>query len=442
MLMSIIMSFMILCLSFFFSSFEIMLMILMLMIFFFVQISVMESSIFTNQLSLDLMSALLILLSIWISFLMIFASIHNKIFMKKEFLFYVNLMMMLLIMCFLVVNLMVFYFFFESILFPIIMIIFKWGNQPERLQAGFYMLMYTIFGSLPMFVIMIIYFNEMNSLNYYYMNWMENYFMGNLFIFLILGFLVKIPMFLFHLWLPKAHVEAPISGSMILAGILLKLGIYGIMRFKMMMINSILNLSEIFISVSIWGSVMISIFCLYQIDIKALIAYSSVCHMGMVLGGSLSFFHFSSLGMLLLVIGHGLCSSGLFCLANMIYERTFTRSMILFKGLKTVLPSISFWWFMFSIINMSAPMTMNLFGEFFLGLSMLKLSMFFIFPVSLVIFLSACYSIYMFSYINHGQGWKIQILKVINLREFNLLFLHIFPLILWVFKISFFCKWI
>nr|YP_011017298.1 NADH dehydrogenase subunit 4 [Amblyomma dissimile]WQF68961.1 NADH dehydrogenase subunit 4 [Amblyomma dissimile] len=430
----------ILCMMFYINSFEIMLTILILMLILFLQM-INNELLLSHMFNLDLLSLLMMMLTIWITFLMFLASIYNKIVINKNFKFYVIVMMWLLMICFSLTNLLSFYFFFEAVLFPIVMLIFGWGNQPERLQAGFYMLMYTIFGSFPMFIMILMYKSNFFCLNYIYMNYTSN-FLNILFIFLMLGFLVKIPMFLFHIWLPKAHVEAPISGSMILAGVLLKLGIYGIFRFKMMMLKNVIMYCEFFIAVSIWGSVMIGIFCLYQIDIKSLIAYSSVCHMGIVLSGTLTFNIYSSMGSLLLMIGHGLCSSALFCLANLIYERVFTRSMILFKGLKLVFPSLMMWWFIFSIINMSAPLTMNMFGEFFLSLSILKLSIFFFFPVMLVIFLSACYSIYMYSYINHGNGWFFYSLNPINLREYNLLFLHLFPMIFWILKISFFCKWI
>nr|QLD97059.1 NADH dehydrogenase subunit 4 [Amblyomma tholloni]QLD97072.1 NADH dehydrogenase subunit 4 [Amblyomma tholloni] len=440
--MTIFMAFTILWVSFFFGSFEIMVMILMMMISYFFRVVINNNDMIMWQFSIDLMSSLLIILTIWITFLMILASFKNKVFMNKNFLFFVNMMMILLILCFSVSNLMAFYFLFESVLFPIVMIIFGWGNQPERLQAGFNMLMYTIFGSFPLFIMLIFYYYKANCLNFVYMNWILGEYVGNLFIFLMLGFFVKIPMFFFHLWLPKAHVEAPISGSMILAGILLKLGIYGIFRFKMMLINMTIKYCELFISASIWGSVMISIYCLYQVDVKSLIAYSSVCHMGIVLSGILGFSVYSAYGAVMLMIGHGLCSSALFCLANLIYERVFTRSMILFKGLKTIFPSLALWWFLFSIINMSAPLTMNLFGEFFLSLSILKMSIYFFSPILFLIFLSACYSVYLYSYVNHGHGWIMWSLGPINLREYNVLFLHLFPSIFWVFKISLFCKWI
>nr|YP_010329462.1 NADH dehydrogenase subunit 4 [Haemaphysalis mageshimaensis]UNO53997.1 NADH dehydrogenase subunit 4 [Haemaphysalis mageshimaensis] len=388
---------------------------------------------------IDLMSLMLILLTIWITFLMFLASMSFGVSVNKTFTFYLNLMMMMLILCFGTTNLLFFYFFFESVLFPIMMIIFGWGSQPERLQAGFYMLMYTLFGSLPL-LIMILMFKS-NSLMYMFL---EYYYlsMGMIFLLMMLGFLVKIPVFFFHLWLPKAHVEAPISGSMILAGVLLKLGIYGIYRFKSFFFYDLMNFNYFLMVMSMWGSVLVSIYCMFQTDIKALIAYSSVCHMGVVFSGTVNFLFLGSYGSLLLMIGHGLCSSGLFCLANLIYERFFTRSIIMIKGLMKIFPSLTLFWFMFSIVNMSAPMTMNLMGEWLLCISLMKWSLIFIFPIMILIFMSACYSMFMYSYLNHGNGWAMWSAKLISIREYNLMMFHFIPMISWFLKMIFFLKWI
>uniref|UniRef100_A0AAT9FF24 NADH-ubiquinone oxidoreductase chain 4 n=1 Tax=Haemaphysalis megaspinosa TaxID=1155002 RepID=A0AAT9FF24_9ACAR len=438
MLKLILMSLLILCMFSYLESIQMMISIIFM---FFLTILMYFSNFFMISpfFGIDLMSLMLILLTIWISFLMMLASFANKVSNNKSFIFYLSMMMLLLIVCFSVLNLMFFYFFFESVLFPIVMMIFGWGSQPERLQAGIYMLMYTLFGSLPLLVTMLIF--KKTSLMYLFIEWQEIK-IGIYFFLMMLGFLVKIPVFFFHLWLPKAHVEAPISGSMILAGVLLKLGIYGIFRFKSFYFFEILNFSYLLMILSIWGSVMVSIYCLFQTDIKSLIAYSSVCHMGIVFSGTINFFFFGSYGSLLLMIGHGLCSSGLFCLANLVYERFYTRSVILIKGLMKIFPSLTLMWFLFSIINMSAPMTMNLMGELFLCLSIMKYSMFFILPIMILIFLSACYSIYMYSYLNHGEGWLLWSCKMMNLREYYLLILHLIPMTLWMFKFNFFYKWV
>nr|WRY71090.1 NADH dehydrogenase subunit 4 [Dermacentor reticulatus]WRY71116.1 NADH dehydrogenase subunit 4 [Dermacentor reticulatus] len=432
------MSILIMCLIFQFNSYQMIIYLLMLS-----SISVLLSllnsgDLISNYFFLDLLSFSMIQLSIWITFLMMIASTFLNMFKNKFFVFYVMMMMNMLVLCFSSMNLLMFYLFFESVLFPIIMMILKWGNQPERIQAGFYMLMYTIFGSLPLLVLIIL--NKI-SLNIIYNEWI--YGQMNLFFFLmVLGFLVKIPMFFFHLWLPKAHVEAPISGSMMLAGVLLKLGFYGIYRFKSFFFLDLKNMAVVLMIISIWGAVIISMACLFQIDIKALIAYSSVSHMGISLAGCLTFNSYGSYGTLMMMIGHGLFSSGLFCLANMIYERFFTRNMLLIKGMIMIFPNLVLWWFLFSIFNMSAPLTMNLFGELFLSAGLIKYSMFFSFPIIILIFLSACYTIYMYSYINHGSGWMMFSNIMISEREYFLLLMHFMPMVFWIMKIDFFMKFI
>nr|UNO53749.1 NADH dehydrogenase subunit 4 [Ixodes persulcatus]UNO53762.1 NADH dehydrogenase subunit 4 [Ixodes persulcatus]UXX50336.1 NADH dehydrogenase subunit 4 [Ixodes persulcatus] len=416
---------------------------LILMLFLFLSLvfmNLVDSGSLIFKLGGDLLSMNLFLLSVWMTILMMLASFKEMLYENKYFKFYLFFMLFLLYLCFYSMNLMMFYFFFESILFPIIMMIFNWGNQPERLQAGIYMLMYTLLGSLPLFILMIL-LSEY-SLNYLLMDFSVFKPMGYLFFFMMLGFLVKVPMFFVHLWLPKAHVEAPISGSMILAAVLLKLGIYGIYRFKMFFMSELMEMSYMIMVISILGSVMVGVMCLFQTDVKSLIAYSSVCHMGIVLSGTMSMNFLSSFGSLLLMLGHGLCSSGLFCLGNMLYERFFTRSLLLLKGMNKIFPSVSLWWFLMSVFNMAAPPSMNIFGEIFLLGSLLKFSMMFLFPLMLLLFLSAGYSLYLFSYINHGEGWVTWASNLISLREHSLMFLHFFPLIVWVLKMECFQGWI
>nr|YP_054513.1 NADH dehydrogenase subunit 4 [Ixodes uriae]BAD27249.1 NADH dehydrogenase subunit 4 [Ixodes uriae] len=417
------------------------LMVMIMMIFFFFFFSFLKGWVVNDGMMLggDLMSSCLMMLTIWIIYLMMLSSIFNDLWNNKMFMMYVSMMMFFLFMCFFSLNLLSFYFFFESVLFPIIMIIFNWGNQPERLQAGIYMLLYTLFGSYPLLVIMML--KGGFSLNYLYMMMMD-FGLGYWFYFMIAGFLVKVPMFMLHLWLPKAHVEAPISGSMILAAVLLKLGIYGLYRFSAMFMKEIMEMGSIIVVLSVVGGMFIGIMCMFQVDIKAMIAYSSVCHMGVVLGGALSMSFWSSYGSLLLMVGHGLCSSGLFCLANYMYERFFTRSLMLLKGLGKIFPNLSLWWFLMSVVNMSAPLSMNLFGEIFLIGGLMKYSLWMMVPLGIISFISAGYSLYLYSYTQHGDGWVLYSVKMIEIREYMVMLFHFFPMILWIMKMECFLNWI
>lgn len=179
----------------------------------------------------------------------------------------------------------------------------------------------------------------------------------------MLAFLVKMPLYGVHLWLPKAHVEAPIAGSMVLAAVLLKLGGYGMMRIILLLDPLSKELAYPFIVLALWGVIMTGSICLRQTDLKSLIAYSSVSHMGLVAGGILIQTPWGFTGALVLMIAHGLASSALFCLANTNYERTHSRTMVLARGIQTVLPLMATWWFISNLANLALPPLPNLMGE-------------------------------------------------------------------------------
>nr|QZI85894.1 NADH dehydrogenase subunit 4 [Agapanthia amurensis] len=390
----------------------------------------------------DLMSFSLIMLSLWICCLMILAS--GKLFKMKNysdlFLMIIAVLLLSLYLAFSSMNLFMFYLFFEISLIPTLILILGWGYQPERIEAGMYLLFYTFFVSLPMMVGIFYIYSMYFTLDLYFLTMNIN----NMYLYLCmnLAFLVKMPMFFMHLWLPKAHVEAPVSGSMILAGIMLKLGGYGMMRVMNLFLEIGMQLNLIFIVISLVGGFVVSLICLRQSDIKALIAYSSVAHMGLVLAGIMTLNSWGFWGALVMMIAHGLCSSGLFCLANISYERTLSRSMYLNTGLMSICPSVSLWWFLFCSSNMAAPPSLNLLGEVLLINSLVSfhyLSMLFL---GLVSFFSAAYSLFLFSFTQHGKYYSgIYSVFSVTLREYLLLFLHWFPLNVLILKSEYYVLW-
>nr|AEB26560.1 NADH dehydrogenase subunit 4 [Nannoperca australis]AGG69224.1 NADH dehydrogenase subunit 4 [Nannoperca australis] len=392
----------------------------------------------------DPLSTPLLVLTCWLLPLMILASqshtASEPINRQRMFIMLLTSLQIFLILAFSATEILMFYVMFEATLIPTLILITRWGNQTERLNAGTYFLFYTLAGSLPLLVALLLLQNNMGTLSLLTLQYSDPFplltnadklwWAGCL-----LAFLVKMPLYGVHLWLPKAHVEAPVAGSMILAAVLLKLGGYGMMRMMIMLEPLTKELSYPFIIFALWGVIMTGSICLRQTDLKSLIAYSSVSHMGLVVGGILIQTPWGFTGALILMIAHGLTSSALFCLANTNYERTHSRTMVLARGLQMALPLMTSWWFIASLANLALPPFPNLMGELMIITSLFSWSWWTIALTGTGTLITAGYSLYMFLMTQRGPlPAHIIALDPSHTREHLLMALHLLPLMLLILK--------
>nr|YP_006303562.1 NADH dehydrogenase subunit 4 [Opistognathus jacksoniensis]AEK53154.1 NADH dehydrogenase subunit 4 [Opistognathus jacksoniensis] len=392
----------------------------------------------------DPLSTPLLALTCWLLPLMILASQnHTTSEPENRQRMYISLLTSLqifLIMAFGATEVIMFYVMFEATLIPTLIIITRWGNQTERLNAGTYFLFYTLAGSLPLLVALLLLQNTTGTLSLLTLHFspalhLTSYADKIWWAGCLLAFLVKMPLYGAHLWLPKAHVEAPIAGSMVLAAVLLKLGGYGMMRIMIMLDPLTKELSYPFIIFALWGVIMTGSICLRQTDLKSLIAYSSVSHMGLVAAGILIQTPWGFTGALILMIAHGLTSSALFCLANTNYERTHSRTMVLARGLQMALPLMTAWWFIGSLANLALPPLPNLMGELMIITSLFNWSWWTLILTGAGTLITASYSLYMFLMTQRGPlPAHIIALDPTHSREHLLIALHLLPLLLLVLK--------
>lgn len=397
---------------------------------------------------IDNLSSTLIILRIIVARLMylarskVFASPNNILFSSLNI-----ILLLILLNCFSSASILSFYIWFEASLIPTLLIIITWGYQPERIQASIYLIIYTITASLPIFII----FCEIYSSSFHNLISMSSELIfpsdlsitSGFWLLALAGFLVKLPIFSVHLWLPKAHVEAPIAGSIVLAAILLKLGGYGLLRIITIFPKMHIHIASPLMRVALCGGVATSLICIRQPDLKSLIAYSSVGHIGLILAGIMSNSSWGIVGSLAIIIAHGLRSSALFVLANISYEITHTRSIFLTKGLICVRPIITIWWFLFTGANIAAPPSINLLREIILISSILSFSLASILLVSLIRFFTAAYSLHIFSTTQHGQIRTFSNpLLSIKSKDINLLLIHLVPIVALIIKPELITNWL
>nr|BAU45815.1 NADH dehydrogenase subunit 4 [Acanthocobitis sp. CBM-ZF-12678] len=395
-------------------------------------------------LATDPLSTPLLVLTCWLLPLMILASQNHinpePINRQRLYITLLTSLQTFLIMAFGATEIIMFYIMFEATLIPTLIIITRWGNQTERLNAGTYFLFYTLAGSLPLLVallllqqstgtlsMLILQYSQPLALN----SWGHSIWWAGC----LIAFLVKMPLYGVHLWLPKAHVEAPVAGSMVLAAVLLKLGGYGMMRMMIMLDPLSKELAYPFIILALWGILMTGSICLRQTDLKSLIAYSSVSHMGLVAGGILIQTPWGFTGAIILMIAHGLVSSALFCLANTAYERTHSRTMVLARGLQVIFPLTAVWWFIANLANLALPPLPNLMGEIMIITTLFNWSPWTILLTGVGTLITAGYSLYLFLMSQRGPTpTHIMGLPPFHTREHLLMVMHLIPVALLVTK--------
>nr|AOC61500.1 NADH dehydrogenase subunit 4 [Rhexinema sarcinoideum] len=323
----------------------------------------------------------------------------------------------LLLIVFCVRDLLVFYIFFEAVLIPMFLLIGLFGSAPRNIRAAYKMFLYTLAGSLPMLVgILLIYFQcgctDWSILSTTYFSPSRQLILWVLFFF---SFAVKAPLVPFHVWLPETHSNAPTAGSIVLAGLLLKLGTYGFLRWSVTLfpLASIYYAPVVYI-ICLMGIIYISLVTLRQIDIKKLIAYSSVAHMGVCLLGMFAFNVQGLEGSLLLMIGHGIVSPGLFLCVGMLYDRYKTRVILYYGGLAQTMPLLATSMLILTMGNLSLPILSPTFSAemlIFTGIFLVNRLVALIAVLTMV--LTAAYSLFLFCRVFFGN------LKTVYLSHFS-----------------------
>lgn len=363
-------------------------------------------------------------LSIWIIFILTFNKINqNTIYHRSMF-----ILLILLILTFYRWNLIIFYFIFEISIIVVLSIIITWGYQPERVEAALFIIIMTILTSLP-FIIRII--NNTTSLSLWNIHCIEVNSWE--YIRLILVFIIKIPTIFLHMWLPKVHVESPVQGSIILASILLKLGSYGLIRTTSINSGFNKNLEWIIISYSIWTALTIRIICFIQTDLKTIIAYSSVVHITLVFASITLNKVKSIIGSMYIIIGHGICSAGLFYIANIIYKNSKSRRIIVNKRIFSITPTAIMIWFFICIGNSPIPPSINIMGEFFSFKSIVNWSSnnITVILIIVIIFLRSLYRIFIFYIVTHRISKRsAAIIRNFNSKNINTSVILIIPITL------------
>ena len=355
---------------------------------------------------IDGISLFFIILTTLLIPLCLLASWNSISFNLKEFLIAFLLLDFLLIGSFLVLDVLVFYVLFESTLIPMFLIIGVWGSRERKVLASYYFFMYTLFGSILMLLSILYILQEVGSTNYeiltsYFLSETEQKYIWFTF---FLAFASKVPMIPVHLWLPEAHVEAPTAGSVILAGVLLKLGTYGFIRFTLPVCpEACFYFTPFVYTIATVGIIYTSFTAIRQSDFKRIIAYTSIAHMNLVILGIFSYNTIGIEGAILQSLSHGFVASGLFLVIGVVYDRYRTRIVQYYGGLAITMPIYITVFLFFTLANISFPGTSSFVGEFLILVGSFKVNSTITFLGATGVIIGGVYSLWLFNRIAYGN---------------------------------------
>ena len=359
---------------------------------------------------LDGISLFFVLLTTLLIPLCLLVSWNSVSLNLKEFLIAFLFLEFLLIGTFCILDLLLFYIFFESVLIPMFLIVGIWGSRERKILAAYYFFIYTLFGSVIMLLSIIYIYLQVGTTDYeslltFSFSNIEQKFLWFTF---FLAFASKVPMVPVHLWLPEAHVEAPTSGSVILAGVLLKLGTYGFIRFSLPLFpNASFFFTPLIYTFAVIGVIYTSLTAIRQTDFKRIIAYTSIAHMNIVILGIFSFNVIGLEGAILQSLSHGFVASALFLVIGIVYDRYRTRIVQYYGGLGVVMPIYIIIFLFFTMANISFPGTSSFVGEFLILVGSFKVNIIITILGAVSIVIGGVYSLWLLNRIAFGN-LKIQ----------------------------------
>jgi NADH-ubiquinone oxidoreductase chain 4 len=390
--------------------------------------------LFDFNFGIDAISLYFVLLTTFITPIALLSNYSNLLGKEAEnikfFLISILLLESLQICAFVSLDLLLFYIFFESVLPVLFILIVVFGHGEDRLRSAFLFFLYTLSGSLPMLLSILLIYSYLGTTDFNLISEIDFDIQKILFLGFFIAFAVKTPMTPFIIWLPKAHADSVLSGSIILAGTILKLATYGYLRIILNMLpEAATYFSPMVQTIAIISLVYSSFATIVQQDTKRLIAYSSIAHMAVVVLGLFSNTIIGIEGAILLGIAHGFVSPALFiCVGGVIMDRLHTRLIPKIRGLVTYMPVFTILFFIFTLANTGIPLSLNFLGEQLALIGMWDKN-----PIVAIlgasgILLSACYSLFLYNRLSYGDySPHINILKDVNRREFYLLISLLIP---------------